>query len=173
MWTITSFKLQYFVWGSFLESHFLFASSIHRKARQLLIALVVESENMIPIDKESQSLIAPHFINFYPSGPVGCLGSSSHQACHLAAILIVTFNYIIVKFELCVSVNMQRKWYPKSQNLNINALLDKRQKHHIVISLFHFVWPPFPFPSFWAAILPARFILHSYLYNNHYKIKFE
>lgn len=105
-------------------------------------------KNMIPIDKESQSLIAPHFINFYPSGPVGCLGSSSHQACHLAAILIVTFNYIIVKFELCVSVNMQRKWCPKSQSLNINALLDKRQKHHIVISLFYFVWPPFPFPSF-------------------------
>lgn len=36
----------------FLESHLYFASSIHRKAWQLLIALVVESENKIPIDKD-------------------------------------------------------------------------------------------------------------------------
>lgn len=61
---------------------------VSRRRSGLIIVPLAHSQIMIPIDKESRLLIAPHFINFAPRGPVGCHGGGSNTLCHLAVIRI-------------------------------------------------------------------------------------
>lgn len=49
--------------------------------QQLIIVSFVHSQIMIPIDKESRLLIAPHFINFAPRGLLVAMAAAvTHSA---------------------------------------------------------------------------------------------
>lgn len=51
------------------------------RSRQLIIVSLAHSQIMIPIDKESRLLIAPHFINFAPQGLLVAMAAAvTHSA---------------------------------------------------------------------------------------------